>query len=76
LGTKKDQRYCPNDDAMVLAEKRTPNHILHLLLSIVTGGLWLLVWLFLSLRPQPYLCARCGEVTRANPPRRWRQAAR
>jgi len=26
-----------------------PNHILHLLLSVVTGGLWLLVWALLSL---------------------------
>jgi sensor c-di-GMP phosphodiesterase-like protein len=25
------------------------NHILHLLLSIVTGGMWLIVWLFISM---------------------------
>ncbi len=29
--------------------RRRPNHILHLLLTIITGGLWLPVWLLLSL---------------------------
>ena len=32
------------------AEKSTQvNHILHLLLSIITGGLWLIVWIALAL---------------------------
>ena len=28
---------------------KRPNHILHLLLSIVTFGIWLLVWLIISM---------------------------
>jgi DNA-directed RNA polymerase subunit RPC12/RpoP len=41
-------------------------HILYLLLSIVTGGLWLIVWLLHShfaakaADRQPYLCTACG----------------
>ncbi len=30
--------------AVLLSQKKQTNHILHLLLSIVTGGLWLIVW--------------------------------
>jgi len=33
-------RYC--GDVVVHINK--PNHILHLLLSICTGGLWILIW--------------------------------
>jgi carbon starvation protein CstA len=36
-----------------------PNHILHLLLSVITGGLWLPVWLILSMR---YSLSRAGTM--------------
>jgi hypothetical protein len=35
--------------ASLLSQKKQTNHILHLLLSIVTGGLWLIVWLLVAL---------------------------
>jgi len=49
MGIAKMRRWCPEDGHNVLAERRTPNHILHLLLSLFTGGIWLFVWLFVSL---------------------------
>lgn len=71
MGVRKTRRYCPEDDAMVLAEQQTPNHILHLLLTLVTVGVWIIVWLLVSL-PRPALCPHCGAVTKARPPRGWR----
>ena len=35
---------------VVVERKRRVNHILHLLLSLVTFGLWLPVWLLLSMK--------------------------
>ncbi len=32
-----------------LEEGNKTNHILHLILSIVTAGLWLIVWLFVAM---------------------------
>ncbi len=32
-----------------------PNHVLHLLLTVITGGLWLPVWLIIALRDKPRL---------------------
>ncbi len=29
---------------VLLSQKKKTNHLLHLLLSIITGGLWLIVW--------------------------------
>ena len=34
------------DDRAVVITGRPVNHILHLLLTIVTGGLWIFVWIF------------------------------
>jgi hypothetical protein len=50
---------------MVLAEKQTPNHVLHLLLSVVTGGLWLPIWLLITvLGGGRFKCPSCGAHTR------------
>lgn len=49
---------------MVLAEKQTPNHVLHLLLSVVTAGIWVPVWILLILfGGGPYKCPSCGART-------------
>ena len=36
-------------EQVVLVEGHRPNHVLHLILSIITLGLWLIVWLILSI---------------------------
>jgi len=37
------------DFQVVLVKGHRPNHVLHLILSIVTLGLWLIVWLIVAL---------------------------
>lgn len=56
---------------MVLAEKPGTNHVLHLILSIVTFGLWVFVWVLVSLSnaSNPYRCPSCGHVTKSRAPR-------
>lgn len=63
MGIKKEQRYCASEDRLVLAEKNTPNHFLHLVLTVLTGGLWLIVWFCLAAVNRPYRCPNCGEKT-------------
>lgn len=60
----KDGRYCNDCDKQVVAFKRTPNHILHLLLSIVTAGVWVIVWIILSLKSsgESWRCSVCGSA--------------
>ena len=38
-----------------------PNHILHLLLTVFTFGLWLIVWLFMGMSEKKATCAVCGS---------------
>lgn len=37
------------------------NHVLHLLLSIVTFGFWLIVWLLVALNGTSWRCETCGS---------------
>lgn len=78
MGIVKARRYCPEDDRMVLAEKQTPNHVLHLLLAIVTVGLWLPIWILISVASEfgSYRCPECGGSTRYKPPRGWQRRRR
>ena len=66
----------------MLAVKPSPTHVLHLLLSLVTVGMWLPVWLVVAFAADksPALCPRCGArtLTRDRPPQwiwqRWKRA--
>lgn len=57
-------RYCHHCQDRTLAIKNTPNHVLHLILSVCTAGVWLLVWggLMLFNLASPYRCNRCGTA--------------
>ena len=75
MAKKSAQRFCLTDDRMVLAVKRAHNHLLHLLLTLITGGLWLPIWALVCVRAatKPYRCPVCGAETWAYPPERRRQ---
>jgi hypothetical protein len=51
---------CPTHGP-VLARAKGTSHILHLLLTIVTGGLWLIVWLLVSAKKKDWRCPLCGQ---------------
>lgn len=69
------RRFCSGCDAMTRSTSGRANHVLHLLMSIVTGGLWLIVWLFVALG-RDWRCDDCGGRTKPRAPRRWRATAR
>lgn len=55
------QAYCPHCREQVMAIGKRPNHILHLILTLLTG-LWAIVWLVIALRRGPVACSRCGTA--------------
>lgn len=73
MGTQMARRYCPHDQKYVLAMREKPNHILHLLLSVITFGVWIIVWFFVTLGAayRSYRCPQCGSRTK-----RWKWLAR
>lgn len=49
-------------DVVFVRLNQEPNHRLHALLSLLTGGIWLPVWILTLYRAagQPWECAECG----------------
>ncbi len=75
MGTHKKRMFCEDDLKMVLAEKQTPNHVLHLLLSVVTAGFWIPVWILVSVfGGGPYKCPSCGARTLGYVPKKYKDA--
>lgn len=72
---QKKRMFCQEDVAMVLAERQTPNHILHLILAVVTAGLWIPVWILVTIFTSgPYRCPRCGSATLGYVPKKYKAA--
>lgn len=65
MGEKVERGYCRTCEAPVLASKQKPSHVLHLLLTLITFGLWIFVWMFLTLMAamRSYRCTTCGDAT-------------
>lgn len=60
---KTEMRYCKSCDAVMPCEKSSPNHILHIILSIITAGIWLIVYAILALESafKPWRCQKCRK---------------
>lgn len=59
--------YCKNCKKSTIQIKQRANHVLHLLLSVVTIGIWLIVWFFISLfTSDTPTCTVCGNEINNN----------
>lgn len=59
----KKRKNCKTCGQPRLFEKDGTNHILHLLLTVFTAGIWLPIWLLVGLNNmmKPYHCPICGQ---------------
>lgn len=57
---------CPacRQQAMFARYWQVPDHGMHLILSVITAGLWLPVWAFLAVSAAagPWICLECGQA--------------
>ena len=63
MGEHRTSAYCEQCEEQRLCIKQSPNHILHLLWTILMLGLWLVVWIIITVRSQdnPFRCSVCGK---------------
>lgn len=55
-------RYCPSCRKQGPAVFSPPNHALHFILTLLTCGWWLLIWLPIALFSGGYNCQSCGKA--------------
>lgn len=60
MGIEYSTGFCEQCDENVKMQRSTPNHIFHFVMSVLTCGLWLLVWLSVASEKTPWICSRCG----------------
>ena len=62
MGVKQTSSYCHTCQRQSMFQKPGINHLLHLILSVVTLGFWLFVWLILAIiaAGKPERCVTCG----------------
>ncbi len=60
MSERVERMWCDDCQEWRRSTKQGPNHILHLLLSVVTGGIWLVVWFFLLFK-DGWSCGDCGS---------------
>lgn len=54
-------RYCKRCARDIMCERPDTNHVLHLLLSVFTAGLWLPIWVLCSIKIGGWRCLQCGR---------------
>ena len=61
MGHQQDMLNCKGCDKKTLHTRTTPNTLLHIFLSIITAGIWLIVWI-LFIGKGAYKCMTCGKA--------------
>jgi RNA polymerase subunit RPABC4/transcription elongation factor Spt4 len=61
-GQKQKSAFCPTCGRQRLFVAPTPSHLLHLVLTLITFGIWLIVWLLIGAKTGPYRCSVCGTT--------------
>lgn len=71
MGHQSAVAVCARCNEKVLASCLRPFHLLHLLMTVVTGGFWAPVWGILAIRSMTCRCRKCG-----GPVSRWKADCR
>ena len=62
MGQKQAGRFYAHCQKHIMATGTTPNHLLHLFLSLITFGLWIPIWILVTLgKIGGYRCTQCGS---------------
>lgn len=62
MATNRVMSFCRNCKKQTLHLQPATSHVLHFLLSIVTFGLWIIVWLLVATsNNSQHICSVCGR---------------
>jgi len=66
MADKEARGFCSHCEKQVLVRKKRTNHVLHAILSIITVGTWIIIWLLCgwACARKPWRCTICGEKSK------------
>lgn len=59
--------YCRTCQKQVRIRRKGTNHLLHLILTLLTGGFWIIGWVMCAIKIDGWRCSHCGEKARRLP---------
>jgi hypothetical protein len=62
MTTIRQMQYCSACSCETLHEKRKGSEVFNLLMALLTGGLWILIWVAIPLRFPGAQCTICGGM--------------
>jgi len=67
MADEQTQKFCPNCQRNVVAQRPKTNHILHFLITVFTCGAWVVVWILVSIKFGGWRCAFYGNTALQGP---------
>ena len=61
MGFQETGGYCESCERDVMIRRQGTSHVVHLIISLVTLGLWLPIWILASIRIGGWRCTICGN---------------
>lgn len=61
MADERKSGYCEHCNEQRVVFRHGTNHVLHLILSIITCGMWLIVWLGSAIKIGGWRCQMCGS---------------
>ena len=62
MADEKKSGFCKLCDKRVVVFRKGTNHILHLILSTITAGIWLIIWIGSTIKFGGWRCIECGST--------------
>lgn len=62
MGMEYKSGYCRRCKTKRQVERKGANHIKHLILTILTAGIWLIFWFGESFKVDDWRCSQCGSL--------------
>jgi hypothetical protein len=60
MSTEQASRYCKRCNRQMLVARAATNHVLHLILSVLSLGFWIPIWILSSIKFGGWRCQVCG----------------
>ncbi len=62
MATNQTMKYCKACKSKTMHVQPSTSHILHLLLSIITSGIWIVIWIIIAMNNSSKAqCTQCGK---------------
>ena len=62
MAVQEKSGFCSVCDKQVMVRREGTNHVLHLILSVLTAGLWIIIWILAAIKIGGWRCTQCGST--------------